>query len=150
MGHLWSILGLNISNFKLLSFPFAPEQAFSSLKITYFGALPLNCLKKNEKPGKIAIIRMNFRRNRAFIAEKTICLYGKKRFEICRNLTLKIRIYIKKFESFSLDNQKTLFSPSCAFFFLADLFPGLSHSILSSRKRNVFFVTKFYCKITIR
>ena len=43
-GQLWSIFGLNISNFNLLSFPFEPEQAFSSLKITYIGALSLNCL----------------------------------------------------------------------------------------------------------
>ena len=72
-GHLWSILGLNISTFNLLSFPFEPEQAFSSLKITYYGALILDCLKKN-KPGKIAIIRMKMRRNQAPTAEKTICL----------------------------------------------------------------------------
>ena len=60
-GQLWSILGLNISNFNLLTIPFEPEQAFSSLKITFIGALPLNCLKKIEKPGKIAIVRMKRR-----------------------------------------------------------------------------------------
>ena len=74
MGAVVGSLVLNISNFNLLSFPFEPEQAFSSLKITFIGALPLNCLKKIEKPGKIAIIRIKMRRNRASIAEKTICL----------------------------------------------------------------------------
>ena len=66
----------------------------------------MNCLKKNEKPVKIAIIRMKMRRNRASIAEKTICLLEAKRSEIRRNLTLKIRIYIKKFGVFSLENQQ--------------------------------------------
>ena len=73
-GQLWSIFGFNISNFNLLSFPFEPEKAFSSLKITYFGDLPLKYLEKKQNPGKIAIIRMKIRRNRASIAEKTICL----------------------------------------------------------------------------
>ena len=72
-GQLWSIFGLNISNFNLLSFPFEPEQAFSSLKITYIGALSLNYLKKL-KNRKVSIIRIKMRRNRASIAEKTICL----------------------------------------------------------------------------
>ena len=78
------------------------------MKITYFGALPLNCLKKIEKPGKNAIIRMKMRRNRASIAEKTNCLLEEKISEICRNLTLKIRIYIKTFGSFSPENQENL------------------------------------------
>ena len=91
-GQLWSIFGLNISNFNLLSFPFEHEQAFSSLKITYIGALSLNCLKidsentllyqkiwtfyleNQKKPGRIAIIRRKMRRNQPSIAEKTICL----------------------------------------------------------------------------
>ena len=54
-GQLWSIFGLNISNFNLLSFPFEPEQAFSSLKITYIGALSLNCLKKLKNLAKLQL-----------------------------------------------------------------------------------------------
>ena len=54
-GQLWSIFGLNISNFNLLSFPFEPEQAFSSLKITYIGALSLNCLKKLKTLAKLQL-----------------------------------------------------------------------------------------------
>ena len=54
-GQLWSIFGLNISKFNLLSFPFEPEQAFSSLKITYIGALSLNCLKKLKNLAKLQL-----------------------------------------------------------------------------------------------
>ena len=72
-GQLRSIFGLNISNFNLLSFPFEPEQAFSSLDHLY-RTLVLELFEKVEKPGKIAIVRMKMRRNQASIAEKTICL----------------------------------------------------------------------------
>ena len=54
-GQLWSIFGLNISNFNLLSFLFEPEQAFSSLKITYIGALSLNFLKKLKNLAKLQL-----------------------------------------------------------------------------------------------
>ena len=85
-GHRWDLnyrsahgavvehFGLNISNFDLLSFPFEPEQAFSSLKITYIGALSLNCWKKLENLAKLQLFAKKMRRNRASIAEKAICL----------------------------------------------------------------------------
>ena len=44
--HLWSILGLNISNFNLLSFPFEPENhLFRSLALELFGTKLKNLAK---------------------------------------------------------------------------------------------------------
>ena len=57
-GQLWSIFGLNISNFNLFSFPFEPEQAFSSLKIIYIGTLSLNCLKKMKNVANLQLFAL--------------------------------------------------------------------------------------------
>ena len=69
-GHLWSILGLNISYSNLLRLSLS--KLFES-ENHLFRSVALELFEKKLKPWQIAIIRMKMQLNRVSIAEKTIC-----------------------------------------------------------------------------